>query len=140
WICRCFAALLDGGGFPAAASHRTAPGLLFDERVERIRALGGDDVVESAGTTAPRRRWLAWSCRTRHRLPRTVSSEIDRRNGRTSGQCGYELDSLARLATHSRSSLAGLALSVRHHCHLSHYLFPRSGLFHRDATSNPRMH
>src|SRR5437660_12854271 len=45
----CFAPLLDECVFFAAASPRTAPGLLFNEYVERICALGGGGVAKNAG-------------------------------------------------------------------------------------------
>jgi len=65
----CFAPLLDECVFFAAASPRTAPGLLFNEYVERICALGGGGVAKNAGATAPGRRELAQPCRNRHRFP-----------------------------------------------------------------------
>src|ERR1700686_878265 len=76
----CFAPLLDGCVFFAAAFPRTAPGLLFNEYVERICALGGGGVAKNAGTTAPGRRELPQPCRNRHWFPGAAASEGDRTN------------------------------------------------------------
>ena len=41
---RCITILLDGCGVHSAALFGTATGLLFDEYVERVRAMGGHGV------------------------------------------------------------------------------------------------
>src|SRR6266404_5635937 len=55
-ILRSVAALLDGGRFSAAAAHRPASGLLFDEHVERVRYFCRDRVGTARAKMATRRR------------------------------------------------------------------------------------
>src|SRR5207248_6839162 len=53
---RCVTILLDGGGIHSAALFGTATGLLFDEYVERVRALGSHGLGSDSPIVARRRR------------------------------------------------------------------------------------
>src|SRR6201984_1644130 len=51
---RCITTLLDGRGVHSATLFGTATGLLFDEYVERVRALGGYGLGPDSSTVARR--------------------------------------------------------------------------------------
>src|SRR6266852_4785569 len=116
-ICRCASALLDRGSFCSAIFYRTTTGLLFDEHVGRLRALGCGSLGAHAASPADRRRSdrriRGSDTRCGCALPSAIVAECRRRLGRNRGPF-YRL---AHTDGHSHFAVARVsALRRKHWC------------------------
>ena len=132
-ICRCFAALLDGRGFSAAAAPRTTPGLLFDEHVERVRALGCVGLATDAAPAANCRNQRTGDDRNiRGRVYAAFPTLVAGGGKGLEHRCD-QLDNVARGAAPPELSLVDAAPDVRDHQRLAHHFLPD-----RDLSSSRR--
>ena len=103
------AALLDGRGFYSTAVSGPTPGLLFNEHVERIRAVGSRCIGEdTAGVTCRR----CNRCRTRRHDDRgggILSCRRGPRSERKLGNNGRALDRLEGVARYASFNMAGIS-------------------------------
>ena len=119
-ICRCAAALLDGRRLCAAALSWAAPGLLFDEHVERVRALGSRRVGQNVRQIARRRRGRRRSHRYDERRVCRVHFIRGAHSEWSLGDDGCALDGLESLAGHARFNLALISSDAHRHRPLAH--------------------
>src|SRR5882724_12852620 len=132
------AALLDGRSFYSAAVSGTTAGLLFNDHVERIRALGSGCMgANTAGVTCRR----CNRCRTRGRdgLGRGIlrcggSARFERKLGSN----GCALDSLEGAARHASFHMAGISTFDRDLWHVADLFVAGSPLLYFQAARETR--
>jgi len=134
------AALLDGRCFYPAAISWTTPGLLFNDHVERICALGGRRVGSNTAEVTRRR---CNRCRPGRHYNRG-SGILSRRRGTRSewklGDDGRALDGLEGITRHARCDLAGISTFGCNLWRVARFPFAGSPVLHFQATRETCSH